>query len=430
MSGYQIQAVLICLVINMLDGYDTLVIAFSGPALSKEFALSSTALGVILSAGMLGMGAGSLFLAPLADRIGRRNLTLIALFTTALFLLLTTTATDITQVGVYRVLSGLGIGAMLASLNVITAEYSSDRRRATAIAVYAVGYPVGATLGGFVAAGLITSSGWRSAFVLGAVLTAALAVVVWFRLPESIDYLTVARPRGALEKVNRLLVKMGHGTISALPEVEARPRHGAVRALFAGGKWRTTLLIWVAFFILLASFNFAAQWTPTILVSSGLSQSNGIGGGVLVTLGGIFGSLIFGLLAVKYSARWTTVAFFVLDALSFLAFALTIGQLGPVLAAAIAIGFFTNGAMAGVYALTPNEYATSERSTAMGAAIGVGRIGAIISPALAGALLDARWPQSGVYLLFILPLLIAAAAIALIPSTVARARVRQEASVV
>ncbi|MEH0108718.1 MFS transporter [Tersicoccus sp. MR15.9] len=113
----------------------------------------------------------------------------------------------------------------------------------------------------------------------------------------------------------------------------------------------------------------------------------------------------------------------------FLAFALTIGQLGPVLAAAIAIGFFTNGAMAGVYALTPTEYATAERSTAMGAAIGVGRIGAIISPALAGALLDARWPQSGVYLLFIVPLLIAAIAIAFIPSTVARTRVREQASV-
>jgi benzoate transport len=413
----------------MLDGYDTLVIAFSGPALSKEFALTSTELGVVLSAGMLGMGAGSLFLAPLADRIGRRNLTLGSLLGTALFLALTTTSTSIAQVGVYRVLSGLGIGAMLASLNVITSEYSSDRRRAAAIAVYAVGYPIGATLGGFAAAGLITSYGWRSAFILGAVVTAALALVVWFRLPESIDYLTVARPRNALDKINRLLAKMGHSAIEQMPEVQERSRRGALRGLFADGKWKTSLLIWVAFFILMASFNFAAQWTPTILVSSGLSQSSGISGGVLVTLGGIFGSLIFGGVAMKASARWTTVAFFVLAAPSFLAFALTIGQLGPVLASAIAIGFFTNGAMAGVYALTPNEYSTRERSTAMGLAIGVGRIGAIISPALAGALLDAKWPQSGVYLLFVLPLLVAAVAIGLIPSAAKRSRIREEEKV-
>lgn len=429
MSSFQIQAVVICLVINMLDGYDTLVIAFSGPAMSKEFALTSTELGVVLSAGMLGMGAGSLFLAPLADRIGRRNLTLASLLGTALFLALTTTSTSIAQVGVYRVLSGLGIGAMLASLNVITSEYASDKRRPAAIAVYAVGYPIGATLGGFAAAGLITSYGWRSAFILGAVVTAALAVAVWFRLPESIDYLTVSRPRNALEKINRLLVKMGHSAIERMPEAQERQRRGALRALFAHGKWKTSVLLWVAFFVLMASFNFAAQWTPTILVSSGLSQSSGISGGVLVTLGGIFGSLIFGLLAMKASARWTTVAFFVLAAPSFLAFALTIGELGPVLASAISIGFFTNGAMAGIYALTPNEYSTGERSTAMGMAIGVGRIGAIISPALAGALLDAGWAQSAVYLLFIVPLLVAAAAISLIPSGVRRAAVPHGAKV-
>ncbi|WP_413249121.1 MFS transporter [Sinomonas flava] len=429
MSSFQVQAVIICLVINMLDGYDTLVIAFSGPAVSKEFALTSTELGVVLSAGMLGMGAGSLFLAPLADRIGRRNLTLASLLGTALFLALTTTSTSIVQVGVYRVLSGLGIGAMLASLNVITSEYSSDKRRAASIAVYAVGYPIGATLGGFAAAGLITSYGWRSAFILGAAVTAALAVVVWFRLPESIDYLTVARPRNALEKVNKLLVKMGHGTVAQLPPAQERSHKGAVRALFEGGKWKTSVLIWVSFFILMASFNFAAQWTPTILVSSGLSQSSGISGGVLVTLGGIFGSLVFGAIAMRYSARWTTVGFFVLAAPSFLAFAMTIGQLGPVLASAIAIGFFTNGAMAGVYALTPNEYSTGERSTAMGIAIGVGRIGAIISPALAGALLDAKWPQSGVYMLFIAPLIVAAAAISLIPRATKPAGIRQEEKV-
>lgn len=414
MTWFQIQAVGVCLIVNMLDGFDILVIAFSGPSITKEFSFSSSQLGAVLSASFVGMAIGSFFLAPLADRIGRRLLTTLALVDVVVFLALTTTATGLFDLGVYRALTGLGIGAMLASLNVITAEYSSDKRRTTAIALYAVGYPIGATIGGFIAGELIVSFGWRSAFWFGAVLTAVLVIVVWFRLPESIDFLITKRPKNALLKANRLLGKMNYAPVESLPAPEPQLGSTSFQRIFTHGKWKTTLLIGLAFFILMAAFNFGTQWTPSILVSSGLSESNGISGGVLFTLGGIFGSLALGALAVRFSTKWLTVGFFVLGAPSFLLFALTIGALAPVLVAAIAIGFFTNGAMAGMYALTPTRYSTAERTTAMGFAIGVGRIGAIISPALAGVLLDLDWSPAHVYLLFIIPLVLAALATAMI----------------
>src|SRR5262245_37424890 len=176
--------------------------AFTAPEVAREWSLSGARLGVLLSAGLFGMAAGSLFVAPWADRFGRRTLILLclAVITTGMLLSAFTRAPE--QLAALRVVTGVGIGGILASLNVITAEYSSARWRSTAISLQVTGYPIGATIGGTIAAALITHHGWRSAFLFGAVCSALMIPVVVRGVTESLDFLLARRPPDALARLN------------------------------------------------------------------------------------------------------------------------------------------------------------------------------------------------------------------------------------
>ena len=151
MTSFQVSAILICLSINMLDGFDVLAIAFTAPAISSDWSLSAGDLGIALSAGLVGMTLGSLFLAPLGDRWGRRPIILGCLIIMSLGMIATGFSRGVPDLSLYRVITGLGIGGMLASLNTIVAEYSSSHRRDLAVSLLQAGYPIGATIGGIAA---------------------------------------------------------------------------------------------------------------------------------------------------------------------------------------------------------------------------------------------------------------------------------------
>ena len=144
-------------------------------------------------------------------------------------------AADATQLLVFRILTGLGVGGMMANLNVLVSEYSSDKRRGSIMGIYTAGYPIGATIGGLVAGPLIPNFGWHSLFAIGAALTIIMLVVSWVWLPESLDYLFTRRPAGALERVNNILAKIGRPALDALPVSAAGGKEqSAIREIFTG----------------------------------------------------------------------------------------------------------------------------------------------------------------------------------------------------
>jgi benzoate transport len=412
MSGFQKQAVAICIGLNMLDGFDVLVMAFTASSVSAEWRLSGADLGLLLSSGLFGMAGGSLFLAPFADRYGRRSLTLLCLALITTGMLLSSVAGGSGELLLYRVLTGLGIGGMLASLSVITSEYSSNRWRSTNISLSATGYPVGATIGGSIAAVLLANYGWRSVFVFGALTSALMIPVVAWRLPESLDFLLAKRPANALRQLNALLRRMHRPEIAALPDpVASSHRHPtSMSRLFSGELLRSTLLIWASFFLLMFSFYFVMSWTPKLLVTAGLSAQEGVTGGVLLNLGGIAGGTLFGLLAARFRLRSLVLRFLGLTAGLLVVFGLLASRLTLTLAfpAAIGTGIFLFGSMVGLYSMTPILYPAEVRTTGMGWAIGVGRIGAILSPAIVGLLVDGGWQTSHLYYAFAVPLVVAA----------------------
>jgi benzoate transport len=411
MSRFQWVAVAVCVMLIMLDGFDVLVMAFTAAPISAEWKLTGAQLGLLFSAGLFGMAAGSLFLAPLADRFGRQPIILLCLLVISAGMLGSAATQNAVQLGVLRAITGVGIGGMLASVGVITAEYSSTKWRSTSIALQATGYPIGATIGGTIAAVLLGAYGWRSVFIFGGLATAVMILVVLWRLPESVDFLIAKRPANALHKLNALLKHMHRSELTQLPappvHETAAARSGSFASLFAPGILSSTLMIWISFFLLMFSFYFALSWTPKLLVSAGLSAQQGITGGVLMNVGGIVGGSVFGILAARMELGWLTASSMFLTVLAMAAFGYFSSDLTLAFVTAFGIGTFIFGSMAGLYSFAPIVYPARIRTTGMGWAIGIGRFGAILAPVTAGVLLDRGWNPPNLYYAFALPLLVA-----------------------
>lgn len=414
MVGFQWAVISLCFLINMLDGFDVLVMAFTAASVSSEWALTGTRLGYLLSAGLIGMAAGSLFIAPWADRFGRRPLILVCVAVAGVGMVSSSHASSPEMLAALRLLTGLGIGGVLASSYVIAGEYASKKWRGLAISLQSTAYALGATIGGLIAAQIIPTMGWRAVFLYGGIVTLMTLPLLLLWLPESLVFLASRQPKGALNKLNRLLERVRLEPIMQLPPVQPssrEPLRVAFAQLFSPALLRSTLLIWVAFFLVMFGFYFVMSWTPRLLVSAGLSNQQGITGGVLLNVGGIVGTAVVGLLAARYELSRVLIGYMVLNSVLLAMFVQFTSSLNLAFGLALAIGVFVNGCVAGLYALTPTLYNASQRVTGLGWAIGIGRSGAILSPLVAGQLIDAHWAPSQLYVLFAGAFLLAALAI-------------------
>ena len=275
MGSFQIFAIILTVCLNGLDGFDVVSISFSAPGIAAEWGVAQGTLGIVLSMGLLGMALGSIFIAPLADMIGRRPMILLCLLTMGAGMGLSATASDVTTLSLWKILTGLGIGAMLASINAVAAEFSSDKRRDFAVAAMAVGYPIGVVIGGSFAAWLLNHFDWRSVFVFGAIVTILFIPLILWRLPESISYLVQRRPADALERINLILGRMGHPTIDALPPAEAKENRGGPIDIFRRPLLPVTLVLTIVYFLHILTFYYMQTWLPKIIVDMGYSQSQG-----------------------------------------------------------------------------------------------------------------------------------------------------------
>ncbi|MEU6841711.1 MFS transporter [Streptomyces sp. NPDC046716] len=392
MTRFQWRAITVCVLLNTLDGFDVLVMSFTGKSVSGQWSLGSGTLGLLLSSGLAGMALGALLIAPRADRIGRRPVILGGLATAALGMIVSSLSQNWQQLALLRVLTGLGIGAVLACSNVIAGEFASRRWRGLAVSLNSTGYAIGATVGGLSSVALIDHHGWRSVFLTGGLATLSVVPLAYFFLPESLDFLFTRRPSRALERINTLARQMRHPELTELPAVGVEKdqlRSAGFRALFAGPLRRPTLVLWGAFFLVMAAFYFVTSWTPTLLVEAGMSSSQGLTGGTLLNVGGIFGTALLGTLAARFALVSVLRSYLFVAGALVVAFAASTDTLALAFCLGAVIGVAVNGCIAGLYALTPEVYSTRLRATGVGAAISVGRVGAIIAPSAAGWLLDA-----------------------------------------
>lgn len=388
MTAAQIAVVAITVLLNAMDGFDVLSIAFASPGIAKEWGIAQTALGVVLSMELIGMAFGSVFIGGVADRIGRRPTLLGCLVVMAVGMVSATTASSPFQLSIWRVFTGIGIGGMLSGTNAVVAEFSNKKWRALCISLMVIGYPLGGTFGGMFASRLLASHDWRSVFYFGASATAILMPLLFLLLPESVHWLTRKQPVNALAKVNHALKKLGHPTVASLPEVQESDRRKSVGDIFSSGLIAITLLATAAYFLHMLTFYFILKWTPKIVVDMGFPPSSA--GGILTwaNFGGALGGAAFGLLTARIGLRPLTIGILLLNAVAVAIFGRTPAHLDTMAILAAIAGFFGNAGVSGLYSIVAYAFPTHVRATGTGFVIGMGRGGAVLSPILAGFLLE------------------------------------------
>jgi benzoate transport len=411
MSRFQWGIVATMVGLNALDGFDVLSISFASPGIAAAWGIDRAALGIVLSMELVGMAIGSLVLGGIADRIGRRATILSCLVVMACGMFAASTAHDVTSLSGWRVLTGLGIGGMLAATNAAVAEAANAKRRALCVVLMAGGYPVGSVIGGSISAVLLARYDWQAVFQFGAVATIAFIPLVLWRAPESIAFLMHKRPPDALARINANLVRMGHPTIEALPDPEPRAAKVPVAELFSPALTRATILLTIAYLAHIMTFYFILKWIPKIVVDMGFAAPMAAGVLVWASVGGATGSLVLGLLTARVRLVSLTIAAMLLSTLLVIAFGQGQNDLGTLSAIAALTGFATNAGVVGLYALIAQTFPTGVRATATGFVIGVGRGGSALAPALAGFLFAAGYGLSAVAVLMALGSAVAALAL-------------------
>ncbi|RCL41416.1 MAG: MFS transporter [Gammaproteobacteria bacterium] len=410
-TSQQILVVSLCFIFNMLDGFDITAMAVVASPVSVDLALTPDLLGWIFSFALAGMMVGAMALAPIADIIGRRALIILSLMIVGISVIMTSKVESLTPFMLLRFISGMGAGALLASQASLAAEYSPDKYRALSVAIVTAGYPTGAMMTSVVAGYILPEYGWRMMFLFGGVVTVSMVIVAWLMIPESLKYLIEKKPNNALEKINKILLKLNAPSINELPpsnndrEVTVS-MIGNMRMLLSPKFRRLSLMLWTSFFCAFGTLYFLMSWIPKLMENAGYDMAVGRDAFLLFNLGGVIGIYLLGILSVKWKLTNLILNLSLVSAVSMIIFALVPNQLNILFILILLIGILQQSAFTGLYGVAAKAYPTEIRSTGVGWAIGLGRSGAVVGPAVAGYLILAGYDMSANFIFFALPMIV------------------------
>jgi benzoate transport len=409
-TSLQITTILICFLMSILDGIDVMVISYAAPSIAKIWSISPQSLGIVFSAGLVGMSIGAILLAPNADRIGRKTMILICASIMGISIFCTGYATSTEALIAYRVVSGIGIGGMLASIATLTADSAPQASKSFWVSFIMSGYPLGAVLSGMVAAKIIPAHGWQTMFRLAGLSTLFTLPVVYFLLTESLDFLLKSQPTNALQKANAILAKMKLPLLTKLPSLDKQEKISvSVNYLLRPAIRTTTILLWSAIIMSFATLYFLITWIPKLASTTGLSDELAIYTGTIFNLGAFVGVISQGYLSDKFGLQRTIFWFMLSTAILMLVFGFFKNSTAILMLFGF-IGFGIQGGFVGLYAMATRIYPTEIRATGVGWAVGAGRIGAIIGPALGGILIGMGLSMTENFVVFAIPTIIAGVA--------------------
>jgi AAHS family 4-hydroxybenzoate transporter-like MFS transporter len=415
LSRFQITTMALCALVMVLDGFDTQCIGFLVPSIAETFHLPLKAFTPVFAWALIGFMTASMIMGPVADRWGRKWPVVVSTLIFAIFATLTGRATSFNEIVIFRALTGLGLGGAMPNVVALTSEYAPKRLQRVFVSTLFFGMPLGALLGGLAASAMIPAWGWRSVFYLGGILPLLVTLVLIKALPESVKYLAVRS--GDSRKIAAIMARVAPGLAevpaSSLIAPDSRSKGLPVKYLFAEGRAFGTILLWVPFFMNLLMIYFIVSWLPALLRQAGMPVSAGVKAISMFSLAGIIGSLAQGRLMNRYGAYVVMVTEFLLSTLLIGSLAFAAGSLSFIMAVTFVLGFTIQGAQGGLNALAAGFYPTAMRSTGVGWALGIGRIGSIVGPVLGGIMLSLEWSPQQIFLAGAIPALIAAVAVML-----------------
>jgi MFS family permease len=370
---------------NMLDGMDVMVISYAAPDISKDWNISPQSLGVVFSAGLLGMSIGAMFLAPRADKIGRKRIIMICNVLMGLSVISTSWAGSVEVLIVFRIISGIGIGGLLATTATLTAEYAPKATKDFWVSFVMSGYPIGAVLSGLAATIIIPQYGWQTMFRIAGASSFILLPLVYVFLKESKEFLD----KSAIKK------------------------NPSVKALLTQKFRKPTVGLWVAIFMAFATLYFLTSWIPKLASVAGLSVELAIYAGTVFNLGAFCGIISQGFLSGKFGLQKTIFSYLLFTTILMLFFGFFKGSELLLILFGL-LGFGIQGGFVGMYSLAARLYPVEIRATGVGWAVGAGRIGAIVGPVVGGLLIGMGLSMAFNFIIFSIPTIIAGIATLLI----------------
>ncbi|MBL8554054.1 MAG: 3-(3-hydroxy-phenyl)propionate transporter MhpT [Phenylobacterium sp.] len=359
--------VLVCFLIAAVEGYDIQAFGVAAPTMVPELGLNPAQMGWAGSAAMIGLVVGALAGGWLADRTGRKPVLIGSVAAFGLFSLATAWSHSYETLLLARFATGLGFGGAMPNLIAVAVEISRPERRAATVAAMFCGMPVGGATAALIARLSGPELEWRAIFLAGGVAPLALVPLLVFLLPET------------------------------RPEPDATADRSLTRALFGEGRAAATVLVWAAFMLTLVVLYLALNWLPTLVVDKGHPPSEGFAAAMAFNIAGVVGSLLMGAVTDRFGWRWPL-------ALAYVGLATAMAALADadtpmaIFALSAAAGFLVMGAQFSLYAVAPALYPAHLRAAGAGCAVGVGRLGSIFGPLIAGELRNAGATPGQVFL--------------------------------
>ncbi|QER39642.1 MFS transporter [Acinetobacter suaedae] len=400
-----------CLVIIIFDGYDLVIYGVVLPLLMQEWSLTSVQAGMLASTALCGMMFGAMLFGALADKIGRKNVILICVTFFSGFTFLGAFASNPFEFGILRFLAGLGIGGVMPNLVALTSEYAPKRIRSTLVGTMFSGYAIGGILSALIGSYLVESQGWQIMFLIAGI-PLILLPVMWKFLPESLTFLVKT---GKTEQANSIVQKISpeqaisSNTRLTLNE-ENIPTGSSVKGLFQQGRAFNTLMFWVLFFMCLLMVYALSSWLPKLMLAAGYSLGKSILFLFALNVGAMIGSIGGGILSDKFHLKPVIMGMLMAGVVALIG--LGFNSPAYVLYGLVTVaGAATIGTSILLYSYVAQYYPLSVRSTGIGCASGVGRIGAIVGPILTGMLLTLNLPHTMNFVMISIPAIVAICAI-------------------
>jgi MFS transporter, AAHS family, 4-hydroxybenzoate transporter len=412
----QYMITLLCGLVMFLDGFDTQSISYMAPQIAKEWGLSREVLGPIFSSALTGLMVGYLLLSPLSDRFGHRRMMLVSTVAFGVTTLITAFSTNVTELIVLRFITGLFLGSAIPSAVALTGEYSPKRLRATFVLIIYCGFSLGFVAAGALAAWMLPRYGWRSLLWAGAIAPLALSVLLFLFLHESLDFLVRTKAEG--QRIWHILRRVDPALPEAAPKsftTEEKESGSAVASLFTSGRTLGTVVLWIIFFLNLAEFYALQSWLPTILTNLHYPLNTVALATTLTTIGGILIAVVIGP-AMDRLGPYRSLAVLYFCGVFFVALmGVALSQPEWVLMiATFFAGCCVSGGQKSVIALSAVFYPAPIRSTGVGWALGIGRVGGIGGPLLIGLLLSWHLAPASLFYAASIPMLVAGLLVALL----------------
>ena len=418
-GGLQIRVAILCTLVQICDGYDLNAVAWAVPSLIKAWHLPPPVFATAFLWSSIGILVGALSAGPIGDRFGRRPLLLCSLTIFGVASLLTATADSIPMLSLWRFFTGLGIGGGFSGAASLSGDYAPHRLRATMIMATFTGAPAGGFIGGQIVAVLLVHYQWPVIFVLGGAFPLILVVALAFWLPESPRFL--ARKENLSARHAALLQRLD---IAPARDHAVDVAHGnPVRMLFSEGYALQTILLWIVYFCSLLNLFLFAYWMPTVLNLIGMTPPQAVFASSLRDFGAMFAVLYLGVAIDRMGPERTLALHYAVGAVFIAVIALVALPYALLLLMSFLAGMTIIGSQTGANGTCGKLYPARMRTSGLGWALGIGRLGGIAAPVLGGYLLAQGLAPTQIFLSACLFALIAAAATALLAFRGSRVRV-------